>query len=148
MTMTQDYYLKIAKASDLKDLKERILFRFFEILPGVLSWGTLFLVVFLSWLQPFWISVFIIIFVIFWFFRTIYFSLHLWAGYKRMAKYEKINWIERLEKLKIKNWRNIYHLIIIPMYEEPLEIVRDAFKGLIDTDYPKNQMFVVLACEA
>lgn len=146
--MEQDYYLKIGRATDLKNPKERFLFRLFEIFPGALSWGVLFLAIFLSWKQPFWIAVFIIIFVIFWFFRTIYFSLHLWSGYKKMAEHEKINWLEKLSKLPAtKNWKILYHLIVIPMYEESLEIVRDTFKSLENTDYPKDKMIIVLACE-
>jgi len=143
--MTSDYYLRVGRAKDLENKKERFLFRLFEIFPGVLSWGVLFLVVLLSWWKPFWVAIFIIIFVVFWFFRTIYFSLHLWSGYKKMAEQEKINWLKKLKELK--NWENIYHLIVIPMYEEPLEIVRGTLKSLENTDYPKNKMIVVLACE-
>jgi len=141
----EDYYLRVGRAADLKNPKERIIFRFFEILPGFLSWGILFLAVFLSRWQPLWVAVFIIIFVIFWFFRTIYFSFHLWSGYKKMAKHEKINWIEKLNQLT--NWEGVYHLIVIPMYKESLEIVQDTFRGLEKTDYPKDKMIVVLACE-
>ncbi len=140
-------YLKIGKASDLKSSKDRALFRFFEILPGVLSFGTIFLAIFLSWLKPVWISFFIILFAIYWLIRTLYFSFHLRATYKKMKEHEKIDWIEKLNNLKQENWQNIYHLIIFPMYKEPLEIVRETFFALLSTDYPKNKMIVVLACE-
>jgi len=163
----EDYYLGLGRADDLKNPWERFIFRLFEILPGILSWGVLILAVLFSKWQPFWVAVFIIAFVVFWFFRTIYFSLHLWAGYKKMAENEKINWIEKLETIKPrtifqedssgkqntqkmvrgKNWRKIYHLIVIPMSKESLEIVRDSFQNLEKTDYPKNRMLVVLACE-
>ncbi|PIP24815.1 MAG: hypothetical protein COX34_02240 [Candidatus Nealsonbacteria bacterium CG23_combo_of_CG06-09_8_20_14_all_36_12] len=152
--MTDDYYLKIGKASDLKSSKDRALFRFFEILPGALSFLTLFLVILLSWLKPVWTAYFIIFFVIYWLFRTIYFSFHLRAAYKRMKEYEKIDWIEKLnqltinnQQLTIKNWRDVYHLIIFPMYKEPLEIVRDTFTAILNTDYPKDKMIVILAGE-
>ena len=140
-----DYYLRVGKASDLKDPKERLLFRLFEIFPGAASWTILFLIVFLSWSQPFWVAIFIMVFVIFWFLRTIYFSLHLWSGYKKMAKHEKIDWMERLKK--IKGWENIYHLVVIPMYKEPIGVVRDGLNSLVKTDYPKDKMIIVLACE-
>lgn len=143
--MEQDYYLRISRAADLKKPWERFLFRLFEIFPGAASWGILFLVILLSWRQPLWVAVFIIIFVVLWLFRTIYFSLHLWSGYKKMAEQEKINWLQRVKK--IKNWEKIYHLIVLPMTKEPLEIVRDAFRSLAQSDYPKDKMIVVLACE-
>lgn len=150
----EDYYLKIDKASDLKNSGERITFRIFEILPGFLSWVTLFLAVLLSWQQPLFVAIFIIFFVIFWLLRTIYYSLHLRSGYKKMKEYEKINWLKKLDQLPInryqlavKNWREIYHLVIFPMYKEPLEIVRDSFKSLEECDYPKEKIIAVLACE-
>jgi len=141
----KDYYLKIGRASDLKNPKKRILFRLFEIFPGALSWGILILAVILSWKKPLWVAFFIIIFVIFWFFRTIYFSFHLWISYKKMRKNEKADWIGEIARFS--QWRNIYHLVIVPMYREPLGIVRDSLRSLEKTDYPKDKMVVVLACE-
>ena len=144
----QDYYLRVGRAADLKNPKERFLFRLLEIFPGALSWGVLFLAILLSWKRPLWVAIFIIVFVIFWFFRTIYFSLHLWVSYKKMRKSEETDWLKKLNNLPVtKNWNNIYHLIVIPMSKEPLEVVRDSFKSLEMNDYPKDKMIVVLACE-
>ena len=143
----EDYYLKVNKASDLKDKKERIIFRTLEILPGFLSWAILFLVVILSWQKPILVAIFVIFFVIFWLFRTIYFSFHLRAGYQKMKEHENIDWLEKLNQLKNRNWKDIHHLIVLPMYKEPLEIIRETFKALENTDYPKDKMIIVLACE-
>jgi len=150
----EDYCLRVNKAPDLINPKERIIFRIFEILPGFLSWATLFLAIFLSWQQPFFVAIFIIFFVIFWLLRTIYYSFYLRAGYKKMKEYENLNWLKKLEQLPtshfqlpVKNWQEIYHLVVFPMYKEPLEIVRDSFKSLAECDYPKEKMIVVLACE-
>jgi len=141
-----DYYLKIGRAQDLKNPRERTIFRLFEILPGVLSWGILSLVVFLSWWQPLWVSIFIIAFTIFWFFRTIYFFFYLWSGYQKMKKNEAVDWLGKLNTIP-KDWRGIYHLIILPMYKEPLEVVRGTFQALENTDFPKDKVMVVLATE-
>ena len=138
-------YLKIGSAKDVKNFKDRLIYRFFEIMPGLMSWGALFLLILLTRYKPLWVSVFIIIFVIFWLFRTIYFSLHLWAGYKKMQEQEKINWIEKVKE--IPGWENIYHLIVIPMYKESLEVIRDNFLNLLKSDHPKEKMIVVLAAE-
>ncbi len=143
--MDVPYYLKIGRASDLKNKKERIIYRFLEILPGGLSWLTLFLAVLFSWLKPVWTAYFIICFVIYWLFRTIYFSFHLQTCYKEMQKNEKVDWLEKLKK--IPKSKNIYHLVILPMYKEPLEIVRETFNCLLKSDWPKEKMVVVLTCE-
>lgn len=140
-------YLKIGKASDLKSSKDRALFRFFEIFPGALSWGTLFLAIILSWRKPFWIATFIIAFALYWLIKTIYLSFHLRAGYQKMRENEKIDWLEKLNTLHLKNWRDIYHLVLLPIYKEPLEIVRETVSALEKSDFPKTRMIVVLSFE-
>ncbi|KKQ68120.1 MAG: hypothetical protein UT22_C0006G0007 [Parcubacteria group bacterium GW2011_GWC2_39_11] len=147
MEQSDNYYLSVGRASDLKDKKERFLFRLFEILPGFLSWLFLFLIAFFSWFRPVWVAIFAIIFSVFWFFRTIYFSFCLWIGYKKMRAQEKINWMGKLRSLPTEKLESIYHLVVIPMYKEPIEVVKDSFKRLVETDYPKDKMIVVLACE-
>jgi len=145
--MAEEYYLKIGKAADLKSLKERIIYRALEIFPGAFSWGTLFLAILLSWLKPALIAYLVIIYVLMWLFRTIYLSFHLRAGYQKMRENEKIDWLKKLQGARFKNWKDIYHLIILPTYKEPLEIVRESFTSLANCDYPKEKMIIVLACE-
>ncbi len=147
MAQPENYYLDVARASDLEDKKEKFLFRLFEILPGFLSWSFLFLIAFFSWFRPVWVAVFAIVFSVFWFFRTIYFSFCLWIGYKKMRIQEKIDWKGKLRQLPAEKLESIYHLVVIPMYKEPIEVVSDSFKHLVETDYPKDKMIVVLACE-
>jgi hypothetical protein len=150
----KDYYLKIGTARDLKDRGERFIYRCFEILPGALAWSTLFIIVLFSWKKPAWVAFFIILFDLYWLFRTIYFSFHLHAGYKRMKEQERINWLDRLKgldlsatSLDVKNWKDIFHLVILPVFREPAEIVWETMRCLEKTDWPKEKMIVVLACE-
>ncbi len=153
--MSENYYLKIGTAKDLKDPKERRLYRFFEMLPGLLSFSVLILAVIFSWKLPLAVAFFIIIYDLYWFIRSIYFSFHLRAGYDRMKAYEETNWLGELEKiemprkngLKVVSWRDLYHLVILPMYKEPLAVVRPCFLALRESDYPKDRMIVVLSCE-
>lgn len=145
--MSVPYYLKVSRASDLKDKKERKIFRALEMLPGAFSWLTLILIFVLSWLKPFWVSVFIIFFVVYCLLRVVYFSFHLHACYRQMKKNEKIDWLEKLNKLPGGNWQHIWHLVILPMYQEPLGVVRPCFQALAKTDWPKDKMIVVLTCE-
>ncbi len=142
--MSKDY-LEINKSSDLKSSKERALFKFFEILPGTLSWATLASAFILSWLAPILVAIFIIIFDIYWLLRVSYLSFHQLASFRQMKKNLKTNWLEKLSNLP--NWRNIYHLVILPMYREDIEIVRATFQSLVDSEYPKEKMIVVLATE-
>lgn len=150
-----NYYLKIGTAQDLKNSAERGLYRFFEMLPGILSLSVLGLGVILSWKLPLAVAFFIIVYDIYWFIRSIYFSFHLRAGYSKMKVYEKTDWLKKLEKiemprnngLKAESWKDIYHLVVLPMYKEPLEVVRPCFSALEKSDYPKDKMIVVFSCE-
>ncbi len=122
-----------------------MLYRFFEMLPGLLSWGTLGGAVLASWLFPVQTAFFIIFFVAFWLFRSLYLSFHLRGAHKKMRAREKENWLKKLEE--IPKWRDVYHLILIPAYKEPYEIMRQSFRSLADSLYPKDHMMVVLAIE-
>ena len=113
MGKNDKYYLNISRASDLKMGGERFFFRFLEIMPGFFSWGILILAILLSWKKPVWVASFIIIYTIYWLFRTIYFSIYLWASYKKMKRNERIDWIKKLDKFLAKTARKIGMIFII-----------------------------------
>ncbi len=140
------YYLKLARASDLKDKKERFIYRIFEIFPGFLAWATLFFVVYLSWKAPVFIAFFIIVFDVYWLLKTIFLSLHLRVGFKETRKNMKINWMEKLKKEK-KDWESFYQLIILPVYDEGVDVVEPTIKAILNCNYPKKKMIVVFAIE-
>ena len=140
------YYLKVGKACDLKDEKERKIYRALEILPGVLAWVTLALVIFLSWAAPMFIAFFIITFDVYWFLKTIFLSLHLRVGFNKTKDNIKIDWMERLKTEKI-GWENFYHLIVLPVYKEGIDIIAPTMDAILSTNYPKNKMIIVFAIE-
>jgi cellulose synthase/poly-beta-1,6-N-acetylglucosamine synthase-like glycosyltransferase len=138
-------YLNLSSSKDLKNPKERFIYRSLEILPAFLSWGTVFLAFMLSWLTPSLAAVFIIVFACYWLFKVLYLSLHQLSSYKIMKKTISTDWLEKLKKLK--DWQSIYHLVILPAYKEDINIIRDSVQGLFDLKYPKEKIIVVLAVE-
>ncbi len=118
--------------------------RYFDAVPGALIWLTLSLIVLLSWQLPSVVAVFIILFDTYWLLRTIYLSLNLHSSYLKMKENLKTDW---MAKLAGKPWEKIYHLVILPMYDEPYELVHDTFESLKSNRYPKDKMMVVLATE-
>src|SRR6185437_10242930 len=120
--------------------------RFFELIPGILAWLTLILMVLLSWLLPVYISIFIILFDIYWVLKTVYLSLHLRATFMEMRKVMKVDWLAEIRKEALP-FEAIRHLVILPMYNEPYEVVRESFLSLVRSHYPKEKFFVVLALE-
>ena len=140
-------YLKIDKAVEIEEKKERIVYRILEIFPGALSWLTLFLLIFFSWQKPVWTAAFVIGFDTYWFLKSIYLSFHLRSAFKKMKKNLKIDWLKLLKKDFPEKWQSFYHLIIFPTYKESYEVLRGSFQSLVESDFPKEKMIVVLACE-
>jgi len=147
-------YLHYGYATDVPNASDRRLYRALEMLPGFLAWGTIFLIVILSFLEPVWMAFFIIAFDIYWLIKTVYLSLHMRSTFQRMRAYLKRNWMEELKAispgsgvLSNTTWEEIHHLIILPMYQEPLSVVRESIASLTRAHYPLDRMIVVLAPE-
>jgi len=143
MSNNLPYYLKIGRASELSG-KDRVIYRILEMLPGFLSWGTIFSVIFLSWYKPVWVALFIIVFDVYWLIKTAYLSLHLRANWKRMQRHLKIDWQKRLEPFKCQH---IYQMVILPFVKEDYEVVSKTIDALLESGWSKEKMIVVLGAE-
>ena len=144
------YYTKIGSSQDLIIPKERLIYRLLETIPGILALTTLVGVFFISWQTPIFAAFFIIAFDIYWLLKTVYLSLHLRSAFKKVKENLKINWLEKLiqnSKLEIQNWNNIYHLIVLPFYNENFETLHASIESLANANYPKDKMIVILAAE-
>lgn len=120
--------------------------RFYEIVPGLAAWVTLLGFIFLSWKLPSFVVFFILLYDLFWILKLFYLFAHLRFSFKRMNEYLKINWFGKLKEEKLE-WEKIYHLVILPFYREPEEVVETSLLNLKCTNYPLEKLFVVLAAE-
>lgn len=146
MLPAQYYYLNTGRASDLESKTERLIYRAFEMLPGVLAWTTLILMVFLSWVTPVFIAFFIIAFDIYWFLKTVYLSLHLRVAFNQTRANTKVNWLEKLKAEK-PGWEGYYQLVLLPYYKEGWEVISSALESIALANYPKEKILIVLAPE-
>jgi len=146
MLAQEYYYLSVGRASDLTKPWERRVYRLLEIFPGALAWGTLFLIVVLSWLVPIFVAFFIIAFDLYWLLKTIYLSLHLRAAFKATRQNTRVDWLARLETEK-RGWEAYTHAVILPFYKEGWEVLELSLRALTDAHYPKENIVVVLAAE-
>ncbi len=140
-----DQYLDLSRAADLTDKKDRRIYRFFEILPGSLSLGTLFVIGFFSWFKPSWVAYFIILFDLYWTLKVIYLSINQVICFRSMQKYIHTDWQVKLEA--IPDWQEIVHLIILPMAQEGWDVVYETLESLKNSSYPRDKFIVVLAQE-
>lgn len=157
-------YLKIGRIEEIDNKKDRRLYRFLEILPGALSWGTLIILVFLSWLHPVFTAYFIIAFDVYWLLLVIFLGIHLLSSYSKMKKNISIDWKTKCEKLgkrilSIKRNRSdkaekinvefndVIQLIILPTYKESYELVKETINSIATCGYPTKNMIMVLTVE-
>lgn len=140
------YYLKAGKAADLERKWERAAYRALELFPGALAWGTLALVIFLSWATPVFVTFFIIAFDVYWLLKTVYLSLYLRSSFKQVRENTKVNWLEKVSAEK-PTWREYEHLVLLPFYHEGWDVIRASLASLASAHYPKEKLLVVLAAE-
>lgn len=136
-------YLHIASAEDLLG-KDYVLYRSLEIIPAVLAWGTIGMMILLSWKAPVWVAIFIIMFDLYWLVKTVFLSFHLRSNWRRMQHYLEVDWKERLGALR---WDHLWQLVILPTAGEPMEVIKDSLDSIRNAEWPRERMIVVLAFE-
>ncbi len=157
------HYLQVGKATDLigRDYK---IYRILEILPGFLSIGTLVALLILSYFNPVFVAYFIIAFNVYWLLLVIYMALFLITSYYQLKNGLKTDWKQKCDNLskgllateKISDnclarqgitWDQLWHLIVLPTYNEDVSIIRTSLQALIHDGFPTERMIVALAIE-
>ncbi len=121
-------------------------YRFYEFIPGTLTWGSFILAIILSYVRPLWLIYFIIVFDLYWVFRVSYFIFYISLSWRRFKHDQKIDWWAQVQNQT--DWQRLYHIIFLPTYNEGVDVLRKTFQGLVSSTYPTDKMIVVLAGEA
>ncbi len=133
-------------------------FRFFEILPGATVWTAIIAPFILAAYVPISITIFILLFDIYWLLRAISYGITLVKGYKRFRKNVRTDWPSKLAQISALNdeqrakwqiipWEDVYHAIIITTYQEDLSILEKSIDSIVECDYPHDHLIVILATE-
>ncbi|MBI5799070.1 MAG: glycosyltransferase family 2 protein [Candidatus Yonathbacteria bacterium] len=131
-------------------------YRIYEMIPGTLTWATLIGALLLSFISPLLAIYLIILFDLYWLLRVLYFVFYLFISWRRYRADVAIDWYARLQSFSHlamqhgddrRSWQDYYHLIFLPTYKEPLEVLESTFEGLMRTTYAHDKMIIVLAGE-
>ncbi len=149
-------------------------YRLFEMLPGILSWGTLLLPAVVSFFNPRLAVFFILAYLLVWFAKSIGLNVRALQGYRLMEQQKKLPWSQMLAELSsgkpvqpdrhIPTWHyenmrriqeqptpirpeEIVHAIIIAAYNETREILEPTIQSVIDSDYDISSVTLVIAYE-
>lgn len=80
--------------------KQRILRRFFEIIPGFVTWVTIIAIFPLSHYTPVFVALFVILYDLSWLIKIAHISTHLIYSYAEVRRTWKTNYVELLEGLE------------------------------------------------
>ncbi|HYC34163.1 MAG TPA: glycosyltransferase family 2 protein [Candidatus Paceibacterota bacterium] len=136
-------YFHVGRASDLKG-RDRVIYRLFEMVPGSLAWLSIIGIIILSKYAPVWAAYFIIAFDLYWLLKTMYLSIHLRQNFKRMKINMNRDWAELLSRMKSGH---IYHMVILPFYEESFDVVEKSVISVIEAKKADMKTIFVLARE-
>jgi cellulose synthase/poly-beta-1,6-N-acetylglucosamine synthase-like glycosyltransferase len=149
-------------------------YRFFEILPGALSWLMLFMPLILSLFSVTAAAFFILGYILIYFTRSVAVDIRALAGYRAMRACMKLNWREMLSEVDTLELRGtditrpkwhynnlirlglrdrvvrpseVMHALIIATYNESLEVLEPTFEAILNSDYDLKKVILVLAYE-
>lgn len=131
-------------------LSEYRKYRLLEMIPGLLVWTIFLLALLFSMARPLWVLGFIIVYDVYWLVRAYYTVVFVLIAYARFRTASKIRWQDRTSASPERSGRiaTLRHLVVIPTYGDPLELLRTTIHSLTEVDFPiQRQMVVVLAGE-
>jgi len=119
--------------------------RLLEIFVPSLSWLFITMPLWLSFWHPALVAYLIITFDVFWFYKSFTLAYHAIQSFVTMNAHVKIDWLTLAKK--VPHFSEVYHVLIIPEYSEPIHILRRTLENLTKQDFPKEKLIVVLATE-
>lgn len=119
--------------------------RFLEFLPGIFSWSLITFPVWGSLFIPQVVAYFVISFCVFWLYKSLTLGVIALMSYYRMRASMRHDWLADCQQQL--DWQRVKHLVIIPTYKEPVEILRLTLSHLKAQDFPTENLYVVLGCE-
>lgn len=121
--------------------------RLLEIVPGALTWIALTSPIWLSFTLPFAVAYIILLADVYWLFNACKISVLVIVGYRKMEQAKKVNWLNKLTEDFPDDLEKCYHLIVLPTYNESLEVLQPAFAAVANSNYPKEKIFLAVGFE-
>jgi hypothetical protein len=150
-------------------------YRFFEILPGALSWLLLLMPIILSFINAIAAVIFILAYLLIFFVRSIGYDLRAITGYRTMKRHMRLDWLglgedidegeittkqidrprwhyDNLQRLSdnppLAKPRELLHAVFVATVNESREVLEPTIQAVLDSDYDSKRMILVLAYEA
>ncbi len=153
------------------------LYRFFEVLPGMLSWSVLALPIILSIVSPVIAAYCIIAYLIVWFLKALAMNVRMIQGYRLMNQSMALDWQKLVDELDdpkatfkeyeqgvSPKWHahnlqtqlhrhstilksDVFHVVIIASVNETRDVLEPTIQSVIKSQYDMKKVMVFLAYE-
>lgn len=148
------------------------LYRFYEILPGALSWTILALPIALSFINVRLVAILMIGYLMLWFIKAVALNIRVVQGYNVLNKHMGLDWQSMINDLQdvssvsgsFPKWHyenkkrhlehpngvnsdNVVHAVIVATWNEAREVLKPTLDDVMNSAYDKKKMIVLLAYE-
>jgi len=120
--------------------------RALETLPAITSWVLLTSPIWASFFIPVIVAYYIILFDLYFFIRSASLGINAVRGYIKIQQTIKMDWENKL-KAYSTDIEHVRHVIFIPTYKEPTEILQRTLSFLSEQEFPAKQINICLATE-
>lgn len=148
-------------------------YRFFEILPGAISWSIIILTIVLSLINSGLMAVLVLTYLMIFFIRALGYDVRSIDGYLTMKKHIKIDWDKLVEDLELRrisedetipDWHaanvkrldsytkvykpsNLVHVVMIATVNESEHVLIPTIESVINSSYDSKKLILVVAYE-
>ena len=127
--------------------KKKFTYRLLEIIPVLISWALLTSPFWASFAFPVAVAYFIIFFDIYFFYRAFWLGVNSLRGYLKIKVATKTDWFKKTQDANLP-WQKIRHIILIPTYKEPEDILTRTLTFLSEQEFPTKQLSICIATES
>lgn len=119
--------------------------RLLEISIPLTSWIIITMPLWLSFWHPALVAYFIITFDVYWFYKSVTLVNYALRSFITYTAHAAVNW--RAQAESFPHFNDVWHMIVIPEYREPVHILKRTLENLANQDFPTKRMIIVLATE-
>lgn len=119
--------------------------RFFEIIPGFLSWNLILFPLWGGYFLPELTAYFILMFVVYSVYSSFTLTVTAVVSHFRIQAAKKVDWMT--EVAGFGDWKKVRHVILIMVATEPQGVYRKTLEALARQTFPLEQIAVVMATE-
>jgi cellulose synthase/poly-beta-1,6-N-acetylglucosamine synthase-like glycosyltransferase len=119
--------------------------RSLEIAIPLVSWLLITMPLWLSFWHPALVAYLIITFDVYWFYKSLTLVYSAFRSFAKLSAHILEDWLTLAKKEP--HYDDLWHVVIIPEYHEPMHILKRTLTNLAHQDFPSKKMVIVLATE-